>query len=215
MNKSLYSLILSDDVVREIDRLAYKSGTNRSGMINRILAEYVSYTTPEMRISQIFSTLENMLLPGDNFKRLINNSLSVMNLRSSIDYKYNPSVKYTLELHKSSGENIGVLKMSMRTQNTTLISYMVEFYKLFAGLESAHIPDTKYYLENDKFVRELRLRTDTDLSTEQLGNAIAEYIKMLDSCLKAFFYSTDSIQKASYEIDRILIAYIDKNGAII
>ena len=71
MNKSLYSLILSDDVVREIDRLAYKSGTNRSSMINRILAEYVSYTTPEMRFNQIFSALESMLLPTDNFKRLI------------------------------------------------------------------------------------------------------------------------------------------------
>ena len=92
MNRSLYSLILSDDVVREIDRLAYKSGTNRLSMINQILAEYVSYTTPEMRFGQIFSALESMLLPTDNFKRLINNSISVMNLRSSLDYKYNPSV---------------------------------------------------------------------------------------------------------------------------
>ena len=47
MKKSLYSIILSDEVVNEIDRLAYKANTNRSNMINQILAEYVSYTTPE------------------------------------------------------------------------------------------------------------------------------------------------------------------------
>jgi len=215
MNKSLYSLILSDDVIREIDRLAYKSGTNRSSMINRILAEYVSYTTPEMRFNQIFSALESMLLPEDNFKRLINNSISVMNFRSSIDYKYNPSVKYSLELYKGGDERLGSLKMSMRTQNDTLISYMVGFYKLFAGLESSYINGVSYCIEGDKFIRELKLRTDRQFTTEQLGNAIAEYIKMLDCCLKAYFYNVDSLQRASYEIDRILAAYIDKNGAII
>ncbi len=215
MNKSLYSLILSDDVVREIDRLAYKSGTNRSSMINRILAEYVSYTTPEMRFNQIFSALENMLLPTDNFKRLINNSMSVMSLRSSLDYKYNPSVKYSLELYKNVGDTLGALKMSMRTQNASLISYMMDFYKLFARLEASYVKGVSYYLEGDKFVRELKLRTDKQLTTEQLGNLIAEYIKMLDSCLKAYFYNVNDSQRAAFELDRILAAYIDKNGAII
>ena len=215
MNRSLYSLILSDDVVREIDRLAYKSGTNRSSMINQILAEYVSYTTPEMRLTEIFSALENMLLPTDNFKRLINNSISVMNLRSSLDYKYNPSVKYSLELNKDGGESLGALKMSMRTQNAALISYMIDFYKLFAGLEASYIKRVKYYLEGDKFVRELKLRTDVQLTTSQLGNLIAEYIKMIDSCLKTYFYNVGNPQKATYEVDRILAAYIDKNGAIL
>ena len=98
MSKSLYSLILTDEVVSEIDRLAYKSGTNRSNMINQILAEYVSFTTPEMRISQVFSALEEFLSPIDSFKMLLGNSSSVMNVRSSLDYKYNPSVKYTVEL---------------------------------------------------------------------------------------------------------------------
>lgn len=214
MNKSLYSLILSDDVVREIDRLAYRSGANRSSMINQILAEYVSYTTPEMRFNQIFSALESMLLPADNFKRLINNSISVMNLRSSLDYKYNPSVKYSLELYKG-GDAIGALKMSMRTQNAALISYMMDFYKLFAGLESSYIKGTSYYLEGDKFVRELKDRTGRQMTAEELGNAIAEYIKTVDKCLKAYFYNIDNEKAATFEVDRILAAYIDKNGAIL
>ena len=39
MKKSVYSLVLSDNVVRAIDDLAYKMGTNRSNLINSILAE--------------------------------------------------------------------------------------------------------------------------------------------------------------------------------
>ena len=211
MSKSLYSLILSDEVVGEIDRLAYKNGTNRSNMINQILAEYVSYTTPEMRISQVFSALTELLSPVDTFKTLLGNSASVMNVRSSLDYKYNPSVKYTVELARDVSSDIGTLKVSMRTQNSTLILYMMEFYKLFARLESAYIPDTEYYLDNDKFARRLRLRSDKSITSSQLGNVIAEYIKMLDSCLKVFFYNIDDIQMAAYEIEKNILSYLHKN----
>ena len=54
MNKSVYSLVLMDNVVGEVDKLAYEMGTSRSNLINQILAEYVRYTTPEMRMHAIF-----------------------------------------------------------------------------------------------------------------------------------------------------------------
>ena len=41
MKKSVYSLVLSDDVVAAVDRTAYQQGVSRSAMINQILAEYV------------------------------------------------------------------------------------------------------------------------------------------------------------------------------
>lgn len=41
LKKTLYSLMLSDEVVREADRLAHQMGTNRSNLINQILAEYL------------------------------------------------------------------------------------------------------------------------------------------------------------------------------
>ena len=211
MNKSLYSLILSDGVIREIDRLAYKSGTNRSNMINQILAEYVSFTTPEMRMGRIFSALEEMLLAGDNFQRLVNNSVSVMNLRSSLDFKYNPSVKYTVELNTAEDGDIGSLKVSMRTQNSALITYMMEFYKLFAKMESLYVKGTEYYLENDKFVRKLKLRAKRPVSADELGTVIGEYIRVFDNCMKSYFYNINDIQRAYYEIEHIYIAYLRAN----
>ena len=39
MKKTLYSLMLNDEVVREVDILAHRLGTNRSALINQILAE--------------------------------------------------------------------------------------------------------------------------------------------------------------------------------
>ena len=46
MKKTLYSLMLSEDVVAEVDRLAHRMGTNRSNLINQILAEHVNLVTP-------------------------------------------------------------------------------------------------------------------------------------------------------------------------
>ena len=47
-----------DNVVSEVDKLAYELGTSRSNLINQILAEYVRYTTPEMRMRAIFDEME-------------------------------------------------------------------------------------------------------------------------------------------------------------
>ena len=55
--KNLYSLILSDEVIKRIDDVAMATGTNRSNLINQILADYVSYTTPEMRIKNILEQI--------------------------------------------------------------------------------------------------------------------------------------------------------------
>ena len=64
LKKTLYSLMLNEEVVREVDALAHRLGTSRSNLINQILAEYVNYTTPERRINDIFSALEQLISPS-------------------------------------------------------------------------------------------------------------------------------------------------------
>ena len=61
MNKSLYSLMLMDDVVKEVDKLALRAGTSRSNLVNERLAEYVSVSTPEKQIDSIFRSMEELL----------------------------------------------------------------------------------------------------------------------------------------------------------
>ena len=92
MKKNMYSLILSEDVVKEIDRLAYENGTSRSNFIDGILAEYCRMVTPEMRIKNIFDrVLDN--LEGSRLLPSKEPNSGIMTLRTSLEYKYNPTVK--------------------------------------------------------------------------------------------------------------------------
>ena len=57
----MYSLMLMDDVVREIDRTAYLHNTNRSNLVNQILAEYLNVSTPEMICKEVFRKITELI----------------------------------------------------------------------------------------------------------------------------------------------------------
>ena len=84
MKKTLYSLMLSDEVVREIDLIAHGRGTNRSSLINQILAEYVSIMTPEKRIEDIFRAVESLMAPNRELVAFAYPNQTTMSLKSSL-----------------------------------------------------------------------------------------------------------------------------------
>ena len=90
MNKSLYSLMLMDEVVSEIDKLALRQGTNRSNLVNQILAEYVSVSTPEKQIDSIFRRMEELLDRSSELVPLVTPnqlSMSVKSLEEKLGYQ--------------------------------------------------------------------------------------------------------------------------------
>ena len=91
MSKSIYSLVLSDDVVEAVDALADKSGISRSAMVNRILAERVAYTTPEMRLEEILESLARSM--NGAFMIAEKPSGGTLSARTSLKYRYKPTVK--------------------------------------------------------------------------------------------------------------------------
>ena len=91
--------MLSKNLIEEIDSLAYKQNTNRSNLINHILAEYLSMSTPEMHIQEIFEYLSNLLKMHSNLLIQNSNSASIICIKSSLAYKYKPSVKYSIEIY--------------------------------------------------------------------------------------------------------------------
>ena len=111
MSKSVYSLVLSDDVVAAVDRAAYSLGSSRSNLINQILAEYVSFITPEKRRKDIFDALASVIGGFEPFQVQTRGSDSILNIRSPLRVKYNPTIKYTVELSRGSGSEIGQLKI--------------------------------------------------------------------------------------------------------
>ena len=98
MKKNLYSLTLSDEVMREVDALAHRLGTNRSALVNRILSEYVSVPTPERRINDIFEAIEALVSPSRELVPFFAPNSQSMSLKSSLAYKYRPTVKYEVDL---------------------------------------------------------------------------------------------------------------------
>ena len=182
--------MLNDEVVREVDVLAHRLGTNRSALINQILAEYVNYTTPERRINDVLSAVEQLMGPsGDLVPFFAPNSYS-MSLKSSLEYKYRPTVKYEVQLFRGEEENIGELSVVFRTQSSALISVMTEFFHLWKSIEDAHLAplvgQKKHYaLYDGRFTRSIAA-PDRDCTTDQLASALSEYIKLFDKLMKAY-----------------------------
>ena len=134
MSKHVYSLVLMDEVVEAIDRLAYQQNTSRSNLINQILAERVCCITPQMRMNDIFSTVSDRIA-DDCFQVQTQPSEAMLSIRSALKYKYKPTIRYSLELYRSPGRTLGALKVSFRTQSAKLLSELTGFYRLWAALE--------------------------------------------------------------------------------
>ena len=190
MKKTLYSLMLSEEVVREVDAMAHRLGTNRSGLINQILAEYVGYTTPERRINDVLSAIEQLLAPSRELVPFFAPNSMSMSLKSSLEYKYRPTIKYEVALFRSGGESIGELSVVFRTQSAALIGNMTEFFRLWKRIEDAHLAPLlgqklSYSLFDGKFVRSLAA-PDKNCSSEELAGAISDYVQLFDRLMKSY-----------------------------
>ena len=205
MKKTLYSLMLNDEVVREVDALAHRLGTNRSNLINEILAEYVNYTTPERRINDILSTIQELMQPsGDLIPFFAPHSYS-LSLKSSLEYKYRPTIKYEVELYKGSGDTIGAVSVLFRTQSPALIDGMTDFFRLWKSIEDAHLAPrlnakVEYALYDGKFVRTITV-PDKSCTSDELASSLAEYIRLFDKMMKGWLtgrYDAHAIEAAYY-----------------
>ena len=182
--------MLNDEVVREVDAMAHRLGTNRSALINRVLAEYVGFTTPERRINDVLSAIEELMRPTRDLVPFFAPNASSLSLKSSLEYKYRPTVKYEVALYPSGGESIGELSVVFRTQSAALIQAMTEFFRLWKRIEDAHLYPLSgaridYALYDGKFVRSIAA-PDRDCTTDELASALSEYIKLFDKLMKAY-----------------------------
>lgn len=188
MSKSLYSVILTDEIVYEIDRLALRQNTNRSNLINQILAEYVSYVTPEMKITSIFKTIEELINSSTHLVPEVFPQKSTMSLRGNLDYRYRPTVKYDVELFKTENQGaIGRLSVIFRTQSGELIGRMNDFFKLWCYLEANVFGNNaSYSLTENRFIRSISLSGTRAYTADEIADAISKYIKLFDECMKNY-----------------------------
>lgn len=193
MKKSVYSLVLMDDVIKAVDQQAYRLGTSRSNLINQILAEHLSCVTPEMRMREIFEQVAELM--SSSFRIQEQRSPSLMTVRTALEYKYRPTISYKVELERAPAEYLGTLRVSIRTQSSTLIDMFHSFFAYRAKLENVYlsrlgIDGYSCEIGDGSFSRKL-LNTG-ELSGEQAGAAIGGYINDLDRAVKTYFAAPES-----------------------
>ena len=184
MKKSMYSLMLMDDVIKEVDKYAYRQRTSRSNLINQIVAEYLNVNTPEMVYRKVFDTISKML-DEDIFQIVTPMSHSVFSFNSCLSYPYQPTVKYNIELNRDFKENIGQLSVVFRTQSSALLLDLSNFFTYWIELENEDNGCIASYNPlTGRYIRCIRL--EGNYSYYDISLAIKDYINLFDGILKRF-----------------------------
>ena len=217
MNKSLYSLMLMDEVVDEIDKLALRMNTNRSNLVNQILADYVSVSTPEKQIDSIFRQMEELISRSSELVPLVTPNQLSMSVKSSLQYKYRPTVRYVVQLYRVPGSTLGELTVNFRSQSASLLSVMARFFMLWKRMEDAYISEyyepgaLQYQLSESKFVRTIALPRGKSYREEDLGKAISSYVTMFDELMKGFLGG----KYTERELERRYVNYLNSGVGLI
>lgn len=194
LKKSLYSLILSDEVVNRIDKLATRNNTNRSNMINQVLAEYCSILTPEKRIEGVFESVARIFDYYEEFVTAVAPNQSIMSMKSSLEYRYRPTVKYDVRLYcRPVDAYIGELAITFRTQSHKLLAVTDMFFRLWSMLENKYLADIypveiQCRIESGRYVRMLALREGREYTSESLATSLSDYIRLIDKLIKGYIY---------------------------
>jgi len=213
----MYSLILSDEVVAAIDMMALRKGMSRSAMINSILAEYASLMTPEKRINNVLQCIEKLIGADESLVAFTEPNKTFMSVKSSLEYRYRPTIKYVLELYRKPDGAIGELTVTFRTQSDTLIAALTDFFRLFKKLEDTYTARyykhgaLRYELYENRFVRTIAIPEGKDYTPEQLGGAISEYVRMLDTLMKG--YITGRLNVSALE--KSYVAFLERGSGLI
>ncbi len=218
MGKSVYSIVLSDEVVQAVDDMAYRLGTNRSKLIDRILAERVSCVTPEMRMREIFGLVEQSLDP--TFLTSPQTSDSVLALRRALRFKYKPTMRYSVELTRSFSGYVGRLRAGIRTRSMELAELCMSFFGFWSRLEQSALGSRfeggfPCEIVQNGYVRDFYEAGSGELSNREIADAVTAYIAALDRALTLWFGHADDEQTARRETEKVYREYLSRQKAIL
>lgn len=217
MRKSLYSLILFDDVVDAVDRMAYEKNMNRSQLINEILARQVGLLTPEQRVNKIISKIIEMVNKEESLQVKVQSDSGNLQFGTFLRYKYKPSIKYAFDFYTKDNERYAMLKVVSRTKSPELCAHLRNFFSILAKIDRNRfnelhskevitcIPDDS----NNRFSREFLSGISIEgIRDEEIAEYLTRYLVMLDESLKYYFSHIDNLQNAAKQIDGIYLKHM-------
>ncbi|MGL4607429.1 MAG: hypothetical protein ACRCU3_08205 [Eubacteriaceae bacterium] len=200
MKKSVYSLMLFDEIVEKIDQIAYMNNTNRSQLINDLLAERIGLVTPEQKIQKILEQLD------ENFSDILSvnqiNKNSSIQFGKSLKYKYRPKVRYSYEFLANEDGKYPVLKISSRTKSEDLNEHFNAFFSLISTIEqekNKELDKMSENLTNHKFVRSFKKEGELTQETQVVADNLTRYLKMIDQAMNVYFSHIDEKDESSLE----------------
>ena len=208
MGKSIYSLVLNEEVMKKVDRLADERGITRSTLVNEILANAVSYETPDMKLKNVFSEVKNIFFGHDNLRVISLPSGRSMTIKSTLPFRYKPTLKYSVEIYPFPVEEgyMGELKVSSRSGSDLLISEIENFYRLFIALERKYLRDKREYgIEDGCFKRTLCFPRLGE-SASDIAKSITGFINVFDMLIGQYF---SYIENPSYAVKTVEQKYIE------
>jgi hypothetical protein len=159
-------------------------------MINRILAEYLSFETPEQRTKNIYETIIAYFEKTGAFQKFAQQQANSLTICSALSFKYNPTVNYRVKVYKLYNDIVGEIKLCFRTQNKQLVHHLSNFYEMWIDIEESN-PYTNKECENAVSVAEdgkltKYIAADGEDADLKLSLNIAAYIEMTHTALNVF-----------------------------
>lgn len=180
--------MLFDEIVERVDDLAYARHTNRSQLINDILADYLGVETPEQKIQSVLVSV------GDNLgdRPLVSQISQNNSIRfgKSLKYKYRPKVRYVYEFKNNADGRYAVLKISSRTTNADLNEMFRDFFNHIGVIEIRHHQIDRGSGDTDthhKFVRAFKHAGSVNRDEQGLTDFLTRYLRMIDSAMDTYF----------------------------
>ena len=202
MKKSVYSIVLSDRVVSMVDSLAYREGMSRSAAINRILSEYLSMDTPEQQIKQLLDEVVDRLSSSETLRIMPTLSGGLLSVRAPLRFKYNPTIKYSVELNIGANGPDGGIRGAARTQSPSVAAALDDFFSCFAA--SLQLPENAYRIESGRYFQRFSVGEPDNRHTAE---RISEYIKFLQSAMDAYFAQLPDLSEARRAVKTAALPY--------
>ena len=218
MKKSMYSLMLADEVVKAVDELAAEHGTNRSNMINQILAERLELVTPEKHVGQIFDVIGTLMGGRGEYRMYSEPNNLTMSIKSVLKYHYRPTIRYEVEMQRSFTSTVGQLKILFRTTSSELLMELTRFFGLWIKLEGIYLKEyfgdlfPHYGMEPGRFTRTFVSYGESTYSDNEIGDAIGNYVATFDEILKGYLSGE---YRTMEDIENRYIGYLNSGVRLI
>lgn len=196
MNKQIISLVIRDEIMEHLDRWARQQGISRSQAASEILERHFNLASPQTKIDHVIDRIETRIREAGQWQQLVKTRGSSIQCRTSVSYKYNPNIRFLLEMSGKDRERMASLKIVARSQNLMFLGHLKRFFALMERIEAYDSEGFRRHsirrggFEQDgaRFQRDFHYDWMHErLEAEAIAAFLAEYLLMLREAMGAYF----------------------------